>query len=239
MGDYFNDDMPDAYEKVWKDIPNYSIRKLEDILPLFINSPPVFPPGEKFMYCDAGYILLGMIVEKASGISYFVRVRQNVFQRAGMENSDFLSLDLINPNIADGYIPVKDASGKVVDWKKNIYAVPVCGASDGGAFITAEDAWKFMSGLRGKKLLSEDLTNEIFTPRVDDTEGWKYGYGMWFETDKGQSIIRYGHSGEDPGVSCRLYYYPAACVDVAILGNRSFCAGSVMERINNTITEMT
>ena len=237
MGDYFNDAEPDAYEKLWEKIPNYSMRKLEHILPLFINKSPVFKPTSKFMYCDAGYILLGLIIEKASGISYFDWVCQKIFKRAGMADSDFLSLEQSNANTAEGYIPLKDASGEVVGWKKNIYAVPVNGASDGGAFMTAEDGYRFMYALRMKKLLNDEFTREILLPRVNDDDDWKYGYGIWFQVDKGGKIKRYGHSGEDPGVSCRVYYYPAFDVDITILGNRSLCAGSIMDRIDKAITK--
>lgn len=235
MGDYFDDNEPDAYEKLWQNIPNYRVRNLADLLPLFIDKPPIFSPGEKFQYCDAGYILLGLIIEKASGMSYFDYVRQNIFERAGMKDSNFLSLVEINAETAEGYIPIKTTTGKITGWKKNIYAVPVLGASDGGAFITADDGRRFMHALRRKKLLGESMTEEVLIPRIDDSGGWKYGYGMWFYTDGKNGIIRYGHSGEDPGASCRIYYYPSADIDIILLGNKSLCAGAMMEKINEAI----
>lgn len=237
IADYFDESEEDIslFENLWIETPNYSIKNLEDFLPLFAHRQPVSNPGKEFRYSNAGYILLGLLIEKVSGLSYFDYVRENIFARASMESSGFLPFDEVHENVAEGYIPDPEK------WRRNIYATTPYGASDGGAFSTVEDLAHFMKTLRNGELLCDELTREILKPHVDDeTDGdnvWKYGYGMWFLLNKNDDIIRYGLPGEDPGVSCRLFYYPLCDIDVVILGNQSDCAGSLGWHIHKAIVE--
>lgn len=243
MASYFDDDENSAanFEAVWADLPSYSFRQLSDFLPLFSNEPPLAEPGREFKYCDAGYIMLGLIIERASGTSYFDYVRRNVFARAGMQRSDFLALDGTAPDVAEAYIPITDSEGRTGGWRKNIFAVPAYGASDGGAFATGRDLAKFLRALRDSHLLSAEMTQEMLTPRIEDQPcdlgTWRYGFGLYFLVSRDGEVIRYGHTGEDPGVSCRVYHYPRSGIDVIILGNRSECAGLLGWDIQTLILE--
>jgi CubicO group peptidase (beta-lactamase class C family) len=241
MASYFDDtgDSEANFEKVWADRPTYAFRQLADFLPLFSDETPLAAPGKEFKYCDAGYILLGLMIERASGLSYFDYVRRNVFARAGMDGSDFLPLDGTDADVADAYIPITDSEGRIGGWRKNIFAVPAYGASDGGAYATAPDMVRFLKALRKSRLLSPEMTQEMLTPRVEDQVcelgTWKYGYGLYFLQSQDGAVVRYGHTGEDPGVSCRVYHYPGEGIDVVILGNRSGCAGLLGWDIQNLI----
>ncbi len=237
IGDYFDEsesDTADDYEKVWKDVPCYSIKTLSDFLPLIVNQPPRFQAGREFSYSDAGFILLGLIVEKASGMSYHDYVIENVFRKAGMMRSGFFATDGVESDVAEGYLAVKDTEEQVTGWRSNIFCVPSVGASDGGAFTTAHDLARFMRTLRNRELLSHDMTGEMFTPRVHmaDDEGitWRYCYGLYcLSVD--DSILAYGHGGSDPGVSASAYYYHDADIDAVVLGNQSDCAVAVTGKI--------
>ncbi len=226
--DYFEelDEDTDDYEGLWTHRPNYSVKKLEDFLPLFPNRFPLFDAGDQFSYNNAGYILLGLMIEKASGESYFNYVRKNVFARAGMGRSDFPSLDYIEENVAEGHIPILNEDGDVAGWRRNIYAVPPHGASDGGAFSSAQDLVDFMRALRDGKLLSEEMTKMILTPagpiNKEAAGTWCYGYGIVFVMDVAE-VIRLGHAGDDPGISAKVFYYPKQNIDMIILGNQSHC----------------
>lgn len=238
IDDYFDEAAEEtaSYAKVWQKTPNYSIKNLTDMLPLFVNKPSRFAAGKEFRYSNAGYILLGLVIEKASGISYFDYVKENVFIRVQMSDAAFFSLEHINRNVAEGYIPIENSAGKIVAWKRNIYTIPFRGASDGGAFVTAQDCTKFMANLRSGVLLSDNLTKDALVPKVTDTGDWKYGYGLWFQMEQ-ESIIRYGHAGEDPGVSCRIYYYPSLDIDLVVLSNHSAGAGPMMDCLHRKIME--
>jgi CubicO group peptidase (beta-lactamase class C family) len=244
MANYFDDSQDSAanFEQVWADRPSYSFRSLSAFLPLFADESPLAKPGKRFEYCDAGYIMLGLVIEKASGLSYFDYVRRNIFSKADMGQSDFLTLDGTDENVAEAYVPITDRQGRITGWRKNIFAVPVLGASDGGAFATAADMVRFLRALRQGKLMSTEMTKEMLTPRVEDQPTeigvWKYGYGMYFLVAGDGTVLRYGHTGEDPGVSCRVYHYPGPDLDMIILGNQSECAGWLGLDIQALILEM-
>lgn len=235
------------WEATWavlcREHPIYLFRRNADYLPLFANKDPLFPVGEKHQYNGAGYILLGLVIEKLSGLSYFDYVRRNIFERAQMTRSDFLALDGVDEQVAEGYLPVRDAEEKIAGWKKNIYSTTVEAAADGGATSTAEDLCRFSRALRGGQLLSAQWTRELLTPKVleraEKFKGytWKYGYANFFLLDEADRIVRWGHTGEEDGVSCRLYHYPEQNLDVVILGNQSGCAGKLAWEIHDLILE--
>ncbi len=246
IGDYFDESLGDEeWEKMWTGFPIYKMRSNLDYLPLFINKDQINKPGEKYHYNGAGYILLGLIIEKASGISYFDYIRKNIFKKADMKDTDFLSLDKVCDRVAEGYEVIRDSNKNVIGLEKNIYTSTPDGAADGGATSTAYDLVKFMQALRNNTLLGEKMSKEIFTPKVIDEEAngargytWMYGYGNSFVLDiEGKNIIRCGHTGEEYGVSCRLYYYPEKDITVVILANQGWCAGALGWDIHNTLGE--
>jgi CubicO group peptidase (beta-lactamase class C family) len=208
-----------------------------------MNKPPVFPVGERHQYNGAGFILLGLVIEKLSGLSYFDYVRRHIFEKALMKRSDFSALDDVHEEVAEGYIPITGRDEEISGWKKNIYSTTPEAAADGGATSTVDDLCRFSRALRGGQLLSEKWTQEMLTPKVlERTERlrgytWKYGYGNFFLLDDSDQIVRWGHTGEEDGVSCRLYYYPKQNLDVVILGNQSWCAGSLAWEIHDLILE--
>ena len=245
IADWFEEsgDWEENWEALCREHPIYLFRRNEDYLPLFLDKTPLFPVGERHQYNGAGYILLGLVIEKLSGLSYFDYVRQHIFDRAQMTRSDFLAIDAVHDEIAEGYIPVTDKKENVIGWKKNIYSTTPEAAADGGATSTIEDLSRFSRALRDGRLLSAHWTREMLTPQVlERTERsrgytWKYGYGNSFTLDDSDQIVRWGHTGEEDGVSCRLYYYPKLNLDVIILGNQSWCAGSLAWEIHDLIVK--
>ncbi|TKJ41301.1 serine hydrolase [candidate division LCP-89 bacterium B3_LCP] len=243
IADYFDetDDDADAYRNIWRRYPNYALTELEDMLPLFAGKDPQFNAGDDFSYCNAGYILLGLVIEHVTDESYFNCIRKNVLLEAGMKDSDFISLDRPRENVADGHSPIYSKDGSPKGWKTNIYSLPVNGSADGGAHSTAEDLVKFLQALRTGVLLSDQMTSEILkiqSPVQEDDSGrWAYGYGIAFLLDDDE-VVRYGHSGDDPGVSAKLFHYPDLDVDLVILGNQSHCANEAGDRVHEVIMEV-
>jgi CubicO group peptidase (beta-lactamase class C family) len=246
IADWFDEtgDWEANWAALCREHPIYLFRRNQDYLPLFVSEEPLAPVGEKHQYNGAGYILLGLIVEKLSGVSYFDYVRHNVFAKADMSRSDFLALDGIDDAVAEGYIPITDEDKAVIGWRKNIYSTTPEAAADGGATSTAADLVRFSQALRNEGLLSPELTQEMLTPKVLQTDErtrgytWKYGYANAFLLDDDGQIVRWGHTGEEDGVSCRLYHYPEENLDVVILGNQSWCAGSLGWEIHDIVLEL-
>ena len=245
IADWF--DESGNWEEDWaalcREYPIYLFRRHEDYLPLFINEEPVSPVGEKHHYNGAGYILLGMIIEKITGLSYANAVQQLVFDPAGMSRSGSPALDDPAEEVAEGYIQILDENDKTIGWKKNVYSTTPDPVADGGATSTAPDLVQFSQALREGKLLSAEMTREMLTPKVLSSDEnfrgyiWKYGYANYFILDQDEMVVRWGHTGEEDGVSCRLYYYPQENLDVIILGNQSWCAGSLGWKIHDLILD--
>jgi CubicO group peptidase (beta-lactamase class C family) len=134
----------EIYEDLWKTRPNYMVTQTADFLPQFVHKPPNFPPGQGARYCNCSFVLLGLVIEKISGLSYRDYVRQKIFARAGMENSDFMRLDRVNDRLAEGSDPIRDQEGSVTGWKRNVYSFPPVGSPDSGAHVTAADLDRFL-----------------------------------------------------------------------------------------------
>jgi CubicO group peptidase (beta-lactamase class C family) len=95
----------EEYADLFRTIPNYGVTETADFLPQFAYKPPNFPPGQGCRYCNCGYILLGLLIEKLSGLSYRDYVRQHVFAPAGMLHSDFFRMDMVYDDVAEGCDP--------------------------------------------------------------------------------------------------------------------------------------
>ncbi|WP_052088387.1 serine hydrolase domain-containing protein [Paenibacillus wynnii] len=223
--DYFDEDIMEDFEELWITQPMYGLRRLEHFLPLFQNSKMKFSPGERFHYNNAGYILLGLIIEKFSGMEFSDYVEKYVFQPCKMERSGYFSLDQLPSNTAQGYIEHDDGS-----WRSNIYSIPVKGGSDGGAFVTAPEMLLFWEGLFAYKLLSPELTALLLTPHIYVKKEEYYGYGVWI-SKREQKILKFHVMGYDPGVSFHSAIYPDYDVKLAVTCNTGRGAYKIMNAI--------
>src|SRR5262249_6211068 len=102
--------------------PKKRIRSINDYLPLFADQQVKFEPGSGHAYSNGGYVVLGAIIEKITGQSYYDYVRDHIFKPAGMENSDYYEVDTPTANLATGYH--RGASGPRVS---NVYTLPARG----------------------------------------------------------------------------------------------------------------
>jgi CubicO group peptidase (beta-lactamase class C family) len=241
IADWINENAEDfdaEWERLCREHPLYLLRSNADYLPLFAGLEPYSAVGEHFSYSNAGFILLGLMIEKASGQPYFDYIRKNIFRRAGMAHSDFLDLDDVSPNVAEGYVPIRDATRTLIGWRRNIYSTTAGGAGDGGSTCTVDDLARFMRALRAGKIVSKESARAMLSPKVDassEDAGWAYGYGCFISVGERGEVIRWGHTGEEDGVSCRVDYFPAQKLDVVILGNQSGGAGRVLADIHDVI----
>ena len=225
IADDADEEAGESYEAVWQTKPNYSVTETVDFLPQFAYKPANFPPGQGCRYCNCGYVLLGLLIEKASGLSYRDYVRHHIFTPAGMAHSAFLRKDQVHEKVAEGADPLVDAAGAIIGWKKNIYAFPPIGSPDGGAYVTAPDLARFLRAVQAGKLLSPALTKAFFTPQVYYRAGkqWivHYGYGLVFYLDPAGQVVSYHKEGVNVGVSAMLRYFPAQDITVVLLATLS------------------
>ncbi|MGW7619964.1 serine hydrolase domain-containing protein [Streptomyces antimycoticus] len=241
IGDWFEEGS-DNWAAEWAVLtishPLYLLRSNKDYLALFADKQPHFPPGERHLYNGAGYILLGLLIEAVTGRSFEEVVADNVFARAGMSTAGFPALDDLGPNTAEGYLTTPDSP---TPYRTNHYATTPGAAADGGATCTAADLTAFAHALRHGRLLNDETTRLALTPQVDEREEkvrgyrWMYGFGLTHILDNEGTLVRWGHTGEEDGVSARLYHYPQQGLDVAVLGNISWCAADMGWAIHDAL----
>jgi D-alanyl-D-alanine carboxypeptidase len=139
--------------------PKEKIRTLKDYLPLFADLPLLFEPGTSNKYSNGGYVVLGLIIEKASGVDYYTYVRENIFKPCGMTDTDSYARDAGTPNLALGYVREGEAAGapRVL----NFATLPGRGSSAGGGYSTAADMLKYVLALNDKKIYLPDVANGL------------------------------------------------------------------------------
>ena len=239
IGDDTEEEAGEDYADLWKTRPSYMVTRTEDFLAQFIHKPANFPPGQGCRYCNCSFILLGMMVEKISGLSYRDYVRRHIFTPAGMAHSDFLRLDKVNENVAEGCDPLENEAGEIVGWEKNIYSFPPVGSPDSGAHVTAGDLDRFFRALKDGRLLSPALSEAFFQPRVfyRQRDGWQqmYGYVLWFYVQPDGKIVCCQKEGINAGVSGALRYFPEPDINVIVLSNMEEGAWGPIRQIHEWV----
>lgn len=147
----------DIFGENYQATPKDKLRTINDYIPLFANKPLAFEPGTQDQYSNGGYILLGAIIEKVSGKSYYDYVRENIFQPLGMTNTEYFESDKFNTNVAQGYTTEGIGGGKN-ERRNNVYSRPLRGSSAGGGYSTVEDLLKLSVAWQ---------TGKVFIPQGD------------------------------------------------------------------------
>lgn len=230
--DYFDEEVMDDFEELWIKYPMYHIRCLKDFLPLFQNEHMKSAVSERFHYNNAGYILLGLIVEQASGLTFTDYVEKRIFKKAGMLDSGYFAFDSLPERVALGYIDKADGT-----WKTNVYSLPVKGGSDGGAFVTVTDMSRLWEALINYRLINKAITIQLLTAHTQVKENSFYGYGLWIKKN-GNLISKYHIMGYDPGVSFHSAYYPDSSFKVIVCSNKSEGAFDIMDGIEEELLKI-
>ncbi len=204
--DYFDESVMVEYKDLWRDYPNYKIRHNNDLFPLFINKPMMYPRGERFQYNNSGYVLLAAIIEKVTGMYFDQYLQENIFDVCGMKSTGYYELDRLPSRCANNYIYCEDTG----DYRTNIFSVDVKGTGAGGAFITVKDIVRFWINLRDGKLISKESVSSMFQKQSgngSDAEEGYYGYGVWIiDNPCGKDLVYF--QGCDPGVCFISEYNP-------------------------------
>jgi CubicO group peptidase (beta-lactamase class C family) len=143
-----------------------SLRKLSDYVPLFAGAPLQFEPGADQKYSNAGFIVLGLIVEKVSGQSYDGYIRGQITKPSGMTDTASYAVDENVSNRAIG-LTKRGPDGPLPVRQSNINTLPARGSSAGGGYSTAADLLRFSQALLSDKLLPKRWTDWMFTGKLD------------------------------------------------------------------------
>lgn len=198
-----------------------SFRELarEDMKPLelidvFKDEPMDFAPGEKWLYNNSGYIILGHIIEVASGISYEEFIQKKIFDRLGMKESYYGSQTRIIKNRASGY----QQKDELVNADYLSLTLPYAA---GSIMSTVGDLFKWKQSLRDHTLVSqESLILAVTDHPLNNGDNTDYGYGWGLNDVNGSATFE--HSGGIFGYNSNGIYIPEKDVYIAILANSDF-----------------
>lgn len=206
-------------------IPNYTnspeIARLnrtgatpQEMVALVRDKPLDFQPSTKWSYSNTGYILLGMIIEKASGQAYNDFLKRNVLDPLGMTNSGYDRATDIVKERASGY-QIQDGRLENADFID--MSVPYAA---GDIYSTVEDMYRWNEALaQAGKLLSAESLKQMFTEYPEATNlGQHYGYGVVISRQKFGKLLYY-HGGGVEGFSSSIQRYPSERVCILVLSN--------------------
>jgi len=188
----------------------------DSLIAYFKNDPYDFNPGDRFLYNNSGYFLLGYIISKVSGKSYADYLKETFFDPLGMKNTGVHYAGIKLDHEAKGYTKKDDKYEEGLNWDMSW-----AGAA-GSMYSTVDDLNKWNQALYGGKVISEKSLQAALTPVTLNNNappGQKYGYGLGLTEYRGMDIVT--HSGGLHGFLTQLAYYPKEKMTVVMFTNTS------------------
>ena len=224
IGDYLDEQSVEVGDYVMP-VPVHELAATEDYLAVLDGHPSAFAPGERFAYCNGGYVVLALIAERASGIPFHELVEQRACRPAEMTDTEFLRSDELPGRAAMGYIEIDGG------WRTNVFHLPVRGSGDGGIYSTAGDTSSLWQALFAGRIVSEDCVAEMVRPRSDaPAHSKRYGLGFWLHAS-GDAVILEGY---DAGVSFRSLHDPGAQLTLTVISNTTDGAWPIARYLDDT-----
>jgi CubicO group peptidase (beta-lactamase class C family) len=224
LGSYFND----TYERSSREL----FRRVDDYKPLVQGDSLRFEPGTRWSYSNAGMLLAGAAIEKASGQDYFDYVRERICRPAGMTATDCYALDQVNPNLAVGY-ERRVVDGKPV-FENNVFKHVLRGGPAGGGYSTVGDLLRFDQALRGGRLVKQESLDALWRAYPElGSEDYGLGFGLQ-RSPAGRSV---GHSGGFFGISSELTMFLDTGHTVVALTNLGGGAQPVTQLVGRLLAQ--
>jgi CubicO group peptidase (beta-lactamase class C family) len=193
IGDYIDEEAGLEENDYLLPVPVHELATTEGYLPVLAGHAQKFTPGERFAYCNSGYVVLALVAERVSGTSFHDLVHERICEPAGMVDTAFLRSDELPGRAARGYLG-RDGL------RTNVLHLPVRGSGDGGVYTTVGDVARFWQALLGGRIVPQDWVGEVLRPRSDvPAESRRYGLGFWLHGSRDAVILE----GLDAGVSFR------------------------------------
>lgn len=210
IGDYLDEGQEGGVGDYPMPVSVHLLDTTEAFVPILDGYPTAFPAGERFAYCNGGFVVLALLAERASGRDYHALVRELVWTPAGMTDTDFLRSDDLPGRAAVGYSQIDGP------WRTNVFQLPVLGNGDGGSYTTAADMHRFWRALLAGRIVGPETLAEMVRAR-STMEQRGYGLGFWLR----EADDRVQLHGEDAGVSFLSEHDPVTGATVTVLANTS------------------
>ncbi|MBI9054499.1 MAG: beta-lactamase family protein [Bacteroidales bacterium] len=166
----------------------YKENKPDDFIKTFWDLELDFEPGSQLKYSNSGYFILGVIIEKVTGLSYAKALKEYIFNPLQMNNSGVLKDREVLKNKAYGYIKVNEI------YRTAPYFNPSGAFSAGAIYSTVEDLLKWQNSINSNSILSQESIDKMLTVNFS-----RYGYGFAIlekTLENGDIVTLFGHEGQ-------------------------------------------
>jgi len=229
IGDYLDEDELDDSNDYVLSVPVHELATTEQFLDVLDGHPMKYEPGERFNYCNGGFIVLALLAERASGVAFHDLVDQRVCKPAGLTDTAFLRSDELPGRAAVGYLHDEGL-------RSNVLHLPVRGNGDGGIYTTAADVHALWDGVFAGRVVSPDTVAEMMRPRSDVPEmSMSYGLGFWLDDSTGAVSLL----GNDAGVGFVSTHDRGHRFTSTVLCNQTRGSWPVSRRINQLLAPST
>jgi CubicO group peptidase (beta-lactamase class C family) len=199
----------------------------EELVALFSDEPFDFAPGERYLYNNSAFYLLGMVVARVSGESYRDYLLTHIFEPLGLTSSSYCDERTIIPNRAEGYESVR---GELLNaWPLSMNHPGAAGA----LCSTVGDLLDWTRALRAGQVVSAESYERMTTPAtLNDGAATGYGFGLALGQLVGHASV--SHGGGVNGFNTILTHYPGSDLDVVVISNTP---GPHVDRTAETIAK--
>lgn len=198
------------------DIPDDSAKhfaSMEESLQIFASDPLVAKPGTKFQYSTYGYTVLGCVLEGAASEKYVDYVKENIFEPAGMTETQADDFFAIVPHRSRWYHKDKGGVLQNAGVLDSSYKIP-----GGGLISSADDMAQFEIAILANKLLKPATREVMWTPQKA-ADGSQNGYALGWETQKKYGLALVEHTGGQQGTSTSILLVPGRRAGIVVLAN--------------------
>ncbi len=209
IGDYLDEEEEHSRTDYLMPVPVQELATTEDYLAVLDGHAPKFAVGERFAYCNSGYVVLALVAERVSGMPFHDLVRRRVCTPGGMRDTEFLRSDESPGRCALGYLEIDGV------WRTNVFHLPVRGSGDGGIYTTVGDVSAFWRAFFAGEIVSADWVREMMVPRTAPSYSRRYGLGFWLHPSTDTAML----VGSDAGVSFRTVHDPSSRVTYTVISN--------------------
>lgn len=187
-----------------------------ELMEYFMYRPFYFEPGSDWSYCNSGFVLLGIVVERVSGMSYGEFLEVNIFRPLNMKHSYYDPFDTVYKHKrAIGYDDITTNTPiPAIDWSSSMIF------SAGGIYSTVKDLYNWHKALTTPGLLvSEEILEKMFTPIQGYPIDYAYGWFIFEELHTGEAYKQIWHGGAMPGYHSVITMFPEENLTFIVLEN--------------------
>lgn len=184
----------------------HQMNDIEDYIDIIKDDELLFEPGTGSEYSNDGFEILGVIVQRVSGMSYYDYVRQHIFEKLNMMDSGYIQVSLAQKNMARNYTNLSALGPDEGFLRETLYMFPAIGSASGGAYSTTADMLTYMNAIESGKLL-DDYHQSLFLNRFREPD------------DEQKNSTGKGGAGGAPGVSTYYVVNFNLGVKIVILSN--------------------